>query len=218
MNGLASVRLATNFGSGNIAGNIFEQINSGFVKLRDDLRRRLGLFFRIRPRDHVRWNNEAERFRADARAVGDNKIAKREQRFILFPRGDIQECVGTDNEKKPIAVINVAEIAHGVHRIVELRAAEILAGFGKRRNEVRMLGASERDHCKAVRERRKVLLQLVRRPAGRNEVEFVEIEAPVGGAGDGKMSVVDGVKGTAKNRDAARMMFCGGAVRLRGGQ
>jgi len=83
---------------------------------------------------------------------------------------------------------------------------------------VRMLGASERDHGKAVRKWREVLLQLVRRPARGDEVEFVEIEAPVGGARDGKMAVVDGVKGTAKNRDAARMMFCGGAVRLRGGQ
>jgi hypothetical protein len=49
-------------------------------------------------------------------------------------------------------------------------------------------------------------------------VEFVEIETPVGGAGGGKVAVVDGVEGTAENRDAARMMFCGGAVRLRGGQ
>jgi hypothetical protein len=29
---------------------------------------------------------------------------------------------------------------------------------------------------------------------------------------------VDGVEGTAENRNAARMMFCGSAVRLRGGQ
>jgi hypothetical protein len=29
---------------------------------------------------------------------------------------------------------------------------------------------------------------------------------------------VNGIERTAKKRDAARMMFCGGAVRLRGGQ
>jgi hypothetical protein len=29
---------------------------------------------------------------------------------------------------------------------------------------------------------------------------------------------VNGIKRTAKERDVARMMFCGGAVRLRGGQ
>jgi hypothetical protein len=49
-------------------------------------------------------------------------------------------------------------------------------------------------------------------------VEFVEIEAPVGRAGNGKMAVVDGIEGTAENRDTPRMMFCGGAVRLGCGQ
>jgi len=49
-------------------------------------------------------------------------------------------------------------------------------------------------------------------------VELVEIEAPVGGAGDGKMTIVDGIEGASKNRNTARMMPCGGAVRLRYGQ
>jgi len=117
-----------------------------------------------------------------------------------------------------VAVVDVTEVAHRVYGIVELRAAEILAGFGKRGNEVRMLGASESDHRKAVRERREVLLELVRGTARGDEVEFVEIEAPVGSAGDGKMAVVDGIEGTAENRNTARMMFCSGAVRLRCGQ
>src|SRR5216684_4308211 len=115
-------------------------------------------------------------------------------------------------------MVDVTEVAHGVHGIVELRATEILAGFGKRGNKVRMLGASKRDHGKPVRERREVLLQIVRRTARRDEVNLVKIEAPVGGARGGKMAVVDGVERTAENRNAARMMFCGGAVRLRGGQ
>jgi hypothetical protein len=49
-------------------------------------------------------------------------------------------------------------------------------------------------------------------------MQFVEIEPSISGACHGKMAVVDGVKRTAKNRDAARMMSCSGAVRLRGGQ
>jgi len=69
-----------------------------------------------------------------------------------------------------------------------------------------------------VRERREVLLQLVRGPARRDEVEFIEIEAPVGGASSGKMTVVNGIEGTAENRNTARMMSCRGAVRLRCGQ
>src|SRR5260370_56004 len=87
-------------------------------------------------------------------------IAKAKQRFVLFPHGDVQERVGADDEKEAIAVavVDVTEVTHGVHGIVELRAAEILSGFGKRGNKVRMLGASERDHRKPVRERREMLL------------------------------------------------------------
>ncbi len=63
-----------------------------------------------------------------------------------------------------------------------------------------------------------MLLELVRRPARGDEVELIEIEAPIGGACDGKMAVVNGIERTAEQSDATRVMFCGGAVRLRGGQ
>src|SRR5258708_31505503 len=81
-----------------------------------------------------------------------------------------------------------------------------------------MFGACKRDHGKPVRKWREVLLQLVRGTARRDKVELVEIKAPVSGTSNGKMAVVDGIEGTAKNRDAPRMMFCGGAGRLRCGQ
>src|SRR6267143_2424620 len=81
-----------------------------------------------------------------------------------------------------------------------------------------MFCACKRDHGKPVRKRREVLLQLVRGSARGDEVEFVEIKAPVSGTSNGKVAVVYGIEGTAKNRDAPRMMFCGGAVRLRCGQ
>ena len=63
-----------------------------------------------------------------------------------------------------------------------------------------------------------MLLEFVRRPACGNEMDFVEIETPVGGPGDGKVAIVNGIEGAAKKRDASWMVFCGGAVRLRGGQ
>jgi len=218
MDGLAKVRLSPHISSGNITGDIFEQINRGLVKVRDNLGRRIGFFSFVRASNQVRRDNQAQRFRANSRAIGDDEIAEREQRFILLPHGDVQEGVGANDERKPVAVVNVAEIAHGVHGIVKLCAAEVLAGFGKRRNEVRMLGASERDHRKTVRKRSEVLLQLVRRTASGNEMNFVEIKTPVGGASDRKVAIVDGVEGAAKNRDTSRMMLCGGAVRLRYGQ
>ena len=58
----------------------------------------------------------------------------------------------------------------------------------------------------------------MRRPAGGDEMNFVEIEAAVGGAGDGEVAVVNRVEGAAKERDTAGMMFSGSAVRLGGGQ
>ena len=39
-----------------------------------------------------------------------------------------------------------------------------------------------------------MLFQLVRRPAGRDEMNFVKIKAPVGRASDGQVTVVDGIK------------------------
>ena len=220
MNPLTLVSAAANVGSGDVAGDIFQKVDDGFVKLRDNLARRLGFFPCIGPRDRVRRDDETQCFGADTRAIGDDEIAKREQRFVFLPHRDVQKGVGANHEKETIAVavVNVPEVTHGIHGIVELCAAEILACFGQRRHEMRMLGASERDHRKAVRERREMLLQLVRRTARGDEVELVEIEASVGGARNGKMAVVDGIERTAENRNTARMMFCGGAVRLRGGQ
>ncbi len=220
MDGLAAVRVAPDVRRGNVAGDIFEQINSGLVQVRDDLGGIFGFSFCIGPRHQVRRNDQAQGFRADARAIGDDEIAKAEQRFVLLLHGDVQERIGANDEKETIAVavVAVTKVAHRVHRIVELRAAEILAGFGERRNEVRVFGTGKRNHGKPVREGREVLLQLVRRPARGDEVEFVEVEAPVGSAGDGKMAVVDGIEGAAENRNTARMVLCSSAVRLRGGQ
>ena len=165
-------------------------------------------------------NDQAQGFGADPRAVGNDEIAETEERFVLLPHRNVQKRVGANHKKNAVAVamIDVTKITHGVHGIVQLGAAEIFAGFGEGRNEMRMLGASERDHRKPVRERRKVLLQLVRWPARGDEMEFVEIEAPVGGASNGKVAVVDGIEGAAENRNTARMVFCSGAVRLRCGQ
>jgi hypothetical protein len=102
---------------------------------------------------------------------------------------------------------------------MQLSAGEILAGFGQRRNEVRMFGTGQRYHRVTMRERREMLLQLVRRSAGRNEMNFVKIKTPVGGARHRQMSIMNRVKGAAKNRNATGMVFgCSAALRLRGGQ
>ena len=83
---------------------------------------------------------------------------------------------------------------------------------------MRMVHARERDHSEAVREGREVLLQFVRRTARRDEMNFVEIEAAVGGTRDGDVAIMDWIERTAKKRDTAGMVLSGCAVRLSGGQ
>ena len=222
MNGLAAVAAPPNVGGGNVVRNVFEQVDGGALEVRYDLRRMpiLGFFPGIGPRHQVRRNDQTQRFRADARAVGNDEIAETEERFVFFPHGDVQKRIGSDHEIDAVAVtvVDVAKVPHRVHGIVELRAAEVLTSFDERWDKVRMLGAGQRDHGKSMREGSEVLLQLVRRTAGGYEMDFVKIKTAVGGAGDGKMAVVDGIERTAEKRDTARMMFSGSAVRLRSGQ
>src|SRR5207245_8764774 len=78
-----------------------------------------------------------------------------------------------------------------------------------------MLGAGQGHNGKPMRKRGEVLLELVRRPARGDEVLFVEIESPVGCAGHVNMATVNGIERAAKKGDAARIVFDGGAVRLR---
>jgi hypothetical protein len=44
---------------------------------------------------------------------------------------------------------------------------------------------------------------------------LIEIESPVSGSGYSQVPVVNGIKRSAKKRDAAWVMFCGGAMRRR---
>src|ERR1700692_181044 len=134
--------------------------------------RSFGFFFYVWARNGVRWNHQSQRFGTNARATGDDEIAQAQKRFVFLPHGNIQKGVRANNKKDSIAgtVVGVSKIAHGVDRIMQLRAAEVFASFGERRNEVRMFRAGQRNHCKAVRERREMLLELVRRPACRDEM------------------------------------------------
>src|SRR5580704_3998735 len=166
-------------------------------------------------RDH-----QPQRLNANSRPVGDDEIAKTEERLIFLPHRNVEKCVRSDDEINSIAlpVIAVAKIAHRIDRIVKLRPAEIFACLCDRRNKVRVLRARQRHHRKSMRKRRQVLLQFMRRTAGGNEMNLIKIESPVGGPGDSEMPVMNRVERSAKKRDAAWMMFRGGAMRLRSRQ
>src|SRR5271157_3274155 len=134
----------------------------------------------------MRGNHKPQRFGANSGTVRDDEIAKAEKCFVFLPNRNVEKRIGANDEEDAVAVavIGVAEVAHRIDGIVKLRAAEIFCGFRERRNEMRMFSASKREHGKAVRERSEMLLELVRRSACRNEMNFVEIETTVGGARD----------------------------------
>src|SRR4029077_21249541 len=173
MNGLAAVGAPADFGGGNVHGNRFQEIDAGGSQMRDHLRwRRFRIFLEVAARDQVRRNNQPQGFRANAGTIGDDEITKAEKRLVFLPNGNVEKSVGADDEKDAIAmnIIGVAEVTHRVDGIVKLRAAEIFAGFGERRNEVRMFGAGEREHGETVREWGQMLLELVRRTACGDEM------------------------------------------------
>ena len=189
MNGLASLRATANVGRGNFVRNVFEEIDGGALQVRDDLGRVsiFGFFLSIRPGHEIGWDNQAQSFGADPRAIGNDEITETEERFVLLPHGNVEKRVGADHEKNAVAMamIDVTKVTNGVHGIVQLGAAKIFAGFRERRDEMRVLGVRERDHGESVREGREVLFELVRRPAGGDEMDFVKVKTAVSSAGDG---------------------------------
>src|SRR5882762_9801196 len=116
MNGLALVSAASNVGGGNVAGNIFQEVDVGAAELCDELRRRrVGIALGVGRGHQIGRNHQLQSFSANAGAVGDDEIAEAQQRFILFPHGNVEKCVGSNNEKNAVAVsmIGVAKIADG---------------------------------------------------------------------------------------------------------
>jgi hypothetical protein len=223
VDGLAAVGAPANFGGRDVAVHVFEQIYGTTLKMRDDLRgmRGFGFFFGVGTSHGVGGNDQAQGFGTNTGAIGDDEIAEAEKRFVFLPHRDVEESVGADDEEDAIAVavVGVAEVAHGVDGIVELGAAEVFAGFGEGWDEMRMLGGCERDHRKTMWKWGEVLFQFVRRAAGGDEMDLVEVEASVCSARDGQVTIVNRIERSAEKTDAAGVMLGGGAVvGLRGGQ
>src|SRR5262249_33623459 len=185
MYGLAAMGAFSGFRGGDVARNSLEEINRSLTEMCYELGGRHGFAFALGvSRGHeVGRNNQAERSRVNAGTIGDDEIAKAKEGFVFLPHGNVEEGVCADHEEDAVAGVGVAKVANGVHGIVELIAGEIVAGFGEGWNKVGMVGTGERDHRKTVRKRSEVLLQFVRRADRGDEMNFVEIEAAVGGAG-----------------------------------
>ena len=81
---------------------------------------------------------------------------------------------------------------------------------------MRVIGASERDHRVTIRVGRHVPAMFVRRAARGNEMNLVQMKAPLRGARDGQVSDVDGIKCAAEDGNPAlARMTSGSAVAVR---
>src|SRR5229473_325184 len=128
MNGLVLVSTAANVGGGNVAGNIFQQVDVGAAKLGNELRRRrVGIAFGVCGGHQIRRNHQLQSFRANAWAVSDDEIAKTQQRFVFLPHRNIEKRVGSNDEENAVTVsmIGVAKIADGVDGIVQLVTGKV---------------------------------------------------------------------------------------------
>jgi len=212
MNGPAEMAATANLGRGDAARDAVEQMHIRFAEMDDACGLRRGRL------EQFRRNRPAKRLHAKARTADDNEVAGGEQRSIVAPRGNFEEGVYTKEEKKAVAGMGEAmtEAADCVERIVDAAPREIVAGFGERREEVSVSGAGQRSHGETMRERRGVLLELVRRTAGNDEVNLVEMKAALRGASHRKMAGVNGIERAAVEGDVARAR--GSAMGGGGGQ
>src|SRR5258708_3204435 len=117
VNRLTLVGAAANVGGGNVAGNIFEEVNAGAAKLRNQLRRRgIGIALAICSGHEVGRNYKFQRFGTNAGPVGDDEITEAEQRFVFLPHGNIEEGVCADDEENAVAgsVVGLPKIANRI--------------------------------------------------------------------------------------------------------
>src|SRR5207302_9370168 len=104
VNRLTLVGAAANVSGGDVARNIFEKIDVGAAKLRDQLRRRrIGIALGVGRSHQIRWYDEPQRFGTNTGTIGDDEVAQTEQRFVLFPHGNVQERVGTEEGRTAVA-------------------------------------------------------------------------------------------------------------------
>src|SRR5215475_14698430 len=129
MNCVPLVSAAADIGGGNITGNVFQKIDGGAAQLGDELRGRVAFPLVVGTGQQIGWNYQSESVGANAGAVGDDEIAEAEERFVFLPHGNVEKSVGADDEINSITVtvVVVAEVAHGIHGVVQLVAGEIVA-------------------------------------------------------------------------------------------
>src|SRR5258708_23460285 len=102
---MAAAGAAANVGCGDVAGDAFEEIDRAAQEMGNDPRRMLGFSFfpGVTAGHQVGWDDKAQRFRADAGAIGNEEVAETEQSFVFLPHGNIEESVSADDETNAVA-------------------------------------------------------------------------------------------------------------------
>ncbi len=117
----------------------------------------------------------------------------------------------------PRGVMPLLVVPHGIYRIKNFASGLPRAGFRKRGHKSGVVGAGQGHHAGiTVGVGCHPRTALVRRAAGGNEMNFVQMETPLCGSRHGKMADVNGIECSAEKRDAPLAnLFPGNAVRFR---
>src|SRR5712672_835427 len=101
------------------------------------------------------------------------------------------------------AVKFLLEVSYRVHRIIYFAPGMVRAGFRKRCDEARMIGAGNRHHGVTIRVRSHAPAMFMRWTSRGNEMNFVQMKPALGRARDCKVADVNGIECAAEERDPA---------------
>ena len=135
------------------------------------------------------------------RAADDDEIRLFQQFFRRPPGSDVLEGVHADNEVQAVGFLELLlQSPHGVDRVgrPSIKSFERL---DVRSHEGFFPGSGERDHGITVRKRRQRLFLLVRRRAGGREKNPAKVKTLLCGAGNRKVSAMDGIESAAEQSD-----------------
>src|SRR5437879_6601696 len=115
----------------------------------------------------------------------------------------MQKRIGAHDEVNAVAgpVEFLPKAPHGINGVKNAPARAIHARFRQRRHKTRMRRARQGYHGEAMLVGAKLRGRLVRRPAGGNKENAIEVKAPLGRTRYGHVAGVDRVEGAAKKRD-----------------
>src|SRR5215469_726985 len=145
-------------------------------------------------------------------AAGDDEFAFREDLFGFVPGGDVFEGVDADQKEELVGGLEeFLEAADGVDGVTRKYIGDFLTtrvdrgsffwGLEQGGQKGFVGSGGERNHGVAMEEGADRLFLLMGRDIGSNEIDTGELEFLAGGGGEGGMTAMDGIEGTAEKAD-----------------